>query len=583
LALGWLRGAVLGSLILLAAACGRSTSVPDEHLPERITAEWLRQQPGSRHGDVSFHLLDADGQPLGWSGLSVEAHEGAYSVVATAEPPVDTYLYVTYPSAAQAFDYAELAPDRSADFLLLAVPGRITDVLPLGLVRVAASRNRSLPAGPLLTLRLAPGREQDFRSASAVIDDPLTAPTLILDRASPPGQVDLRWLERNRGDYNNNGFVEIADLTPLGAALDQVATGNPDLDVIDGNGDGLLTINDLAPIGRNFGRQIQGYVVERAVQDAAPADADFSPVQVPTVRRSDVVAGLPPAERKRRLQYMYSLPHTGTAANHFRVRAWSGDGGTSTFGPVSNVVTRAPVNVDGPPVWPAGSLTSVTGILEGLRAVFRQAVDPEGGAVSYVLRYVPAGGDIEGSQATAVALPPAVTAGAPPYTYDITGLTPGQRYDVRVEASDPLAQRSVNNATLTGKVPTAGLSGDPWSHVGGNSARTHSLASANFETPLAVAWSLPAYDGAGNTDMYPVVSATGRVYVGPGHSGSNTVKVFDLTGTALTPLPGASTMHAVAGLDGDRLIYTSDTGLVRYDLDAGLLPTTMSCCWATSW
>jgi hypothetical protein len=70
--------------------------------PAKITADWLREQPGRQLGDFSFHLLDAEGRPLtDWRGLGIAAVEdgGGASFELTAAGR-DIYLYAAYAASA---------------------------------------------------------------------------------------------------------------------------------------------------------------------------------------------------------------------------------------------------------------------------------------------------------------------------------------------------------------------------------------------------------------------------------------------------------------------------------------------------
>jgi hypothetical protein len=73
----------------------------------------------------------------------------------------------------------------------------------------------------------------------------------------------LSWRYINVGDYNQDGLVGIADLTPLGQFFGESTAPNPfpfesNLSAIDGDGNGNLNISDITPIGANFGRSANG-------------------------------------------------------------------------------------------------------------------------------------------------------------------------------------------------------------------------------------------------------------------------------------------------------------------------------------
>jgi len=79
------------------------------------------------------------------------------------------------------------------------------------------------------------------------------------------GRVRLEWTENNNGDYNFDGLVTVNDLTPIGANYGIAYEGSFEdtLYWIDGNHNGLIEVSDITPIGQNFGGQVFGYNVYR--------------------------------------------------------------------------------------------------------------------------------------------------------------------------------------------------------------------------------------------------------------------------------------------------------------------------------
>ena len=74
----------------------------------------------------------------------------------------------------------------------------------------------------------------------------------------------LEWRYASQGDYDQNGEVNIADLTPLGMHFGESAVPLPAFDyesalsVIDGDGNGELNLSDITPIGQNYVRTANG-------------------------------------------------------------------------------------------------------------------------------------------------------------------------------------------------------------------------------------------------------------------------------------------------------------------------------------
>jgi outer membrane protein assembly factor BamB len=69
-----------------------------------------------------------------------------------------------------------------------------------------------------------------------------------------PGSWKIRWDYLNRGDYDQNGFVGISDLTPLGIHFGKSGPfdrGSIE-SLVDGDGNGEINLSDITPIGVNY-------------------------------------------------------------------------------------------------------------------------------------------------------------------------------------------------------------------------------------------------------------------------------------------------------------------------------------------
>lgn len=78
-----------------------------------------------------------------------------------------------------------------------------------------------------------------------------------------PKSSAFLWYYVNPGDYDQNGEVGIADLTPLGANFNDEGpfeVGDARM-MIDGDGNGVINIADITPIGANFGNHIDSFAV----------------------------------------------------------------------------------------------------------------------------------------------------------------------------------------------------------------------------------------------------------------------------------------------------------------------------------
>jgi len=95
------------------------------------------------------------------------------------------------------------------------------------------------------------------------------------------GEYRLLWHEVNIGDYDNNGTVGIADITPI--AMHYNETCDPEdvncaLALIDSSGNHTVDISDITGIAMNFGTSLAGYnvYVEGALQPNQGDPGDLS-------------------------------------------------------------------------------------------------------------------------------------------------------------------------------------------------------------------------------------------------------------------------------------------------------------------
>lgn len=122
-------------------------------------------------------------------------------------------------------------------------------------------------SGLLATIEFS-RRADSPRSASGAAEP---APMLNRD-----GSRDiLSWYYENTGDYDQNGEVNIADLTPLGVNFGNSGPFAEDSAqwMVDGDHNGEINLADITPIGINFGERVDGYAIY-AGQDGSGYPAD---------------------------------------------------------------------------------------------------------------------------------------------------------------------------------------------------------------------------------------------------------------------------------------------------------------------
>ncbi len=127
-------------------------------------------------------------------------------------------------------------------------------------------------------------------------------------------QLNLHWLYACAGDYNQDGQVAIADLTPIGLNFGAVAEGGAfdptsALSVVDGNQDGTISVQDLAPIGFNFRRKVTAFNVYQGTDTAQLPDANDAPSELSPVGSLPFSsAGFNSATQRITFDFPLSLP-----------------------------------------------------------------------------------------------------------------------------------------------------------------------------------------------------------------------------------------------------------------------------------
>jgi hypothetical protein len=194
------------------------------------------------------------------------------------------------------------------------------------------------------------------------------------------GSNSLRWGYGVQGDYDQNGEVGIADITPLGRYFGDVGPfASADVrGVIDGDGNGELNISDLTPLGINFGLHCEGYGVyfaqsEQNLPLAGVAD-DHNLLRATTALSQ---ASGPAATQ--RLEF--SSPFGAAAPNGW---VWVRPLLAAGVGPPSNVLRLGSSETQN--AWPAAQISA--NLVSGpapLAVSFDAAAstDPDGTIVSY--------------------------------------------------------------------------------------------------------------------------------------------------------------------------------------------------------
>jgi uncharacterized protein YfaP (DUF2135 family) len=144
-----------------------------------------------------------------------------------------------------------------------------------------------------------------FDASKAVLAAPTGSQNRVTDLAVQPvdnTSYSLTWTERNTGDYNVDGDVNVADVTPIAANFGKrVNDGVNDVREIpvDGDGDHTVGITDVTPLAMNYGNHLDGYIVYRregiyaqyaAISPLIPRENNNGDGVLPTYGYSDTTA-----------------------------------------------------------------------------------------------------------------------------------------------------------------------------------------------------------------------------------------------------------------------------------------------------
>jgi hypothetical protein len=278
-------------IALLIAGCtgsGTVTSTPDT-APSAKSPSFVLSDVGSVFvGGVTPFVVEHSFNPAtGGYSVSVMAR-GAQDLKACA-------VELLYPTAELHVQFAEYAGGLGED-----------DALSLVLVRGgavhmgAAIINGDVREGvygdaELFKVEFAPGPAAVSKSVCKAPQGSENA-VILTGSIDANNVVTIEWSELNRGDGDNNGTVNIADITPIAVNFSrEVGSGateeqNNAILLADYDNDGSVKISDITPIAVHFQQNLVGYDVE--VREGPTGDfslyANDPTPEDPTIARSEV-------------------------------------------------------------------------------------------------------------------------------------------------------------------------------------------------------------------------------------------------------------------------------------------------------
>ena len=183
------------------------------------------------------------------------------------------------PETALSDDSGPQAPSLQMGSANADDPARFADTLSL----LREALEAQLPVGMVRQAASAPG------GGNVVFDLSVMASEPPLDGS----KVELRWTEVLIGDYDGNGEVSISDLVPLAKHYGRTVAYRPaeeagglawwpegnvdggdpinwELARVDGNHDGLINISDVTNIAQHWAERLDGYLVYRSINGEEP-------------------------------------------------------------------------------------------------------------------------------------------------------------------------------------------------------------------------------------------------------------------------------------------------------------------------
>jgi len=125
------------------------------------------------------------------------------------------------------------------------------------------------------------------RSACGIPVGNANVPRSVQVTADQTGNILISWRGRNAGDYDNDGFVGVPDITPLAInygvkpRIDELGVPVPEGDnehlaYIDGDANGIVGIGDITAIAASYGAILAGYRIYSGIQPEGSADVQWS-------------------------------------------------------------------------------------------------------------------------------------------------------------------------------------------------------------------------------------------------------------------------------------------------------------------
>ncbi len=261
---------ILIAYLPAALSCGKQSPVPDyepangqpAEIQNRPSSVWVDYESGKT--ESGFTVYTAKIEYGADAALKIEVtNSGETAAVSLySESPEFEKAYARIvPPSGYVFSGGEWAAEIESSHAL-HMSAEFYDSVDAGIAAAGGGAIEMMPGRPLFTAIFvnkpdAPALRETSRAPRG--DQNRVSPVRIKSLKS--GDTEIRWLERNAGDYDNDGEVGIPDLTPI--ALYYLQTEGEIMARVDGNGDGEIGIPDITPLAQNYASRVSGYNVYR--------------------------------------------------------------------------------------------------------------------------------------------------------------------------------------------------------------------------------------------------------------------------------------------------------------------------------
>lgn len=222
----------------------------------------LQAATGLLLGGYTVVALDRHNQPdlLVLEALEISASVDSLVIGLKHSVPF-VGLYISYDSkSTHATGFNTTRPDGIA----LAVEPE-AGLIAVGVCALAG--NQLDPSYPVVSISFSEGASSAPKLLAAISTNASNAVTDLEAVDSGEESATLGWSERNTGDYDLNGEVNVSDITPIavnyGKSYTPESADFAKLEVVDGDGNGEVNISDITPIVLNFLSTVKGYNVYR--------------------------------------------------------------------------------------------------------------------------------------------------------------------------------------------------------------------------------------------------------------------------------------------------------------------------------